>query len=204
MPLFPQIISTISSLEQNEPLPERREMLFPLINWIKEKRDNIETIQLNFICTHNSRRSLLAQVWGQALAYHYGLNEIRCYSGGTSETALFPKIAETLEYSGFEIRTLSKGENPIISIKYAENEFPIIGFSKEFNSPFNPKSFAAILVCDQADQECPVIQDAEARFALPFNDPKAFDNSPLQDEKYLERSLQIANELAFVFSILEN
>lgn len=203
MPLFPQIISTISSLERKEPLPGRREMLFPLINWIKEKLVKNETVQLNFICTHNSRRSHLAQVWGQALAYHYGLNEIRCYSGGTSETALFSKIADTLKGSGFEIQSLSQGQNPIYSFKYAENEFPIIGFSKEFDSSFNPKSFAAILVCDQADQECPIIQGAEARFALPFKDPKAFDDSPLQDEKYLERSLQIASELAYVFTMLK-
>lgn len=204
MSLFPQIISIISSLERKEPLPERREILSPLINWIKEQQDRNEPIQLNFICTHNSRRSHLAQAWGQALAYHYGLNEIRCYSGGTSETALFPKIADTLKGSGFKIQSLSQGQNPIYSFKYAENEFPIIGFSKVFDSPFNPKSFAAILVCDQANQECPIIQGAEARFPLPFNDPKVFDNTPLQDEKYLERSIQIASELAYVFSMLGN
>ena len=197
MPLFPKIIS---NLETKDPSPERKKALSALIYWIKEKKNNKETIRLNFICTHNSRRSHLAQVWAQALAYHYGLIGIECYSGGTSETALFPKIAETLEFSGFEIRPLSKGENPIISIKYAENELPIIGFSKVFDSHFNPKSFAAILVCDQADQECPVILGAEARFSLPFWDPKTFDDTALQTEKYLESSLQIANEMAFVFS----
>ena len=124
-----------------------------------------------------------------------------CYSGGTEETTLFPMVAETLQNSGFEIKRLSEGTNPIYSIKYAENQHPIIGFSKKLEDSFNPKSkFAAVMTCDSANEACPFVPGAEARIPITFEDPKAFDNTPQQAEKYNERSLQIATELFYVFS----
>src|SRR5690606_36018295 len=119
--------------------------------------------------------------------------------------ALFPMIAETLKNTGFQIETISEGKNPIYSIKYAENELPIIGFSKKLDDNFNPKSeFAAVMTCSQADGGCPFIAGAEKRIPITFEDPKAFDNTPLQAEKYRERSLQIATELFYVFSQIKS
>jgi len=135
------------------------------------------------------------------MASYFDIKNVFCYSGGTEATALFPMVAETLKNSGFEINTISKGENPVYSIKHAENQHPIIGYSKKFDDDFNPKSkFAAIMTCSQADEGCPFIAGAEKRIPITFEDPKAFDNTPLQAQKYKERSLQIATELFYVFS----
>jgi arsenate reductase len=135
------------------------------------------------------------------MAYYFKMKNVFCYSGGTEATALFPMVAQTLQNSGFQINTISKGGNPVYSIKYADNEHPIIGFSKRFDNDFNPKSeFAAIMTCSQADVGCPFIAGAEKRIPITFEDPKAFDNTPLQAEKYKERSLQIATEMFYVFS----
>ncbi|MGB5403206.1 MAG: protein-tyrosine-phosphatase, partial [Robiginitalea sp.] len=41
---------------------------------------------------------------------------------------------------------------------------------------------------------------ADLRVPMTFEDPKVFDNTPQQMEKYRERSLQIATELHYVFS----
>nr|HMQ44406.1 protein-tyrosine-phosphatase [Mariniflexile sp.] len=137
-------------------------------------------------------------------AYYFNIKNVLCYSGGTESIALFPMVAETLQNSGFEIEKLSEGNNPIYSIKYAENEHPIMGFSKKFDAPFNPKSgFVAILTCSQADAGCPFIAGAEARIPIMFDDPKIFDNTPQQARKYNERSIQIANELYYVFSQIQ-
>jgi arsenate reductase len=98
-----------------------------------------------------------------------------------------------------------EGKNPVYSIKYAENEPPIIGFSKKLDDNFNPKSeFAAVMTCSQADGGCPFIAGTEKRIPITFEDPKAFDNSPMQAEKYQERSLQIATELFYVFSQIKS
>ena len=199
--LFRKIENTIKALKIADISEERKHILQPLIDFIQHKSDDKQEIRLNFICTHNSRRSHLSQVWAQVMAFHFSIKNVFCYSGGTEATALFPMVAITLENSGFEIETISENKNPIYSIKYAKNQHPIIGFSKKFDDRFNPKSeFAAILTCSQADQGCPFIAGAEKRIPVTFEDPKAFDNTPQQAEKYQERSLQIATELMYVFS----
>ena len=86
---------------------ERKEILQSLIDYIQLKIDNNEAVNLNFICTHNSRRSHLSQVWAQTFAYYYKLNNINCYSGGTEVTAIFPKVVVTLQQQGFLIQKLS-------------------------------------------------------------------------------------------------
>ena len=135
------------------------------------------------------------------MAHYFNVKNVFCYSGGTETTALFPVAAKTLNDIGFEIETIAHGDNPIYAIKYSENEHPILGFSKKFDSNFNPTSkFVAVLTCSSADKECPYIPNAEARIPVTYDDPKAFDNTPQQLEKYQERSLQIATELKFVFS----
>ena len=199
--LFEPIKNFINELDTLTITSDRKAVLQPLTDYIQFKIENNQKIRLNFICTHNSRRSHLSQVWAQAMANYFNINNVVCYSGGTEATALFPMVAETLKNSGFKINTLSKNSNPVYSIKYSENEHPIIGFSKKLDSDFNPKSaFAAIMTCSQADGGCPFIAGAEKRIPITFEDPKAFDNTPLQAEKYLERSIQIATEMQYVFS----
>ena len=199
--LFLDIAQLITTLDLQSVSEERKTVLQPLIAFIQEKTSNRQEIRINFICTHNSRRSHLSQVWAQALSYYFNIKNIFCYSGGTENTALFPLVAETLKNSGFQVKTISQGENPIYSIKYAANAHPIIGFSKKFDDNFNPTTeFAAIMTCSQADGACPFIDGAEKRIPITYEDPKVFDNTPLQAEKYTKRSLQIATELAYVFS----
>jgi len=199
--LFSEIEKLIKELNPQTITDERRAVLQPLTDFIQSKVSNGQEIRINFICTHNSRRSHFSQVWAQTMANYLNIKNVFCYSGGTEATALFPVVAETLQNSGFQIKTISKNENPIYSIKYADNEHPIIGFSKKLDDDFNPKSeFAAIITCDSANEACPFVPGAEKRIPITFEDPKAFDNTPQQAEKYNERSLQIATELFYVFS----
>ncbi len=199
--LYQQIKNTIASLNLDTISNERKQTLQPLIDYIQSKVNENKNANLNFICTHNSRRSHLSQVWAQAAAHFYQLKNVFCYSGGTEATALFPLAAKTLEQAGFEIEVLSEDKNPVYAIKYAENEHPIIGFSKTFDHSFNPKSeFAAIITCSYADANCPFIPGAEKRIPIKYDDPKEFDDTPQQAEKYKERSNQIATEMVYVFS----
>ncbi|MGY5355512.1 arsenate-mycothiol transferase ArsC [Wenyingzhuangia sp. IMCC45467] len=199
--VFDKIQQTIETLQPESISKERKETLQPLVDFIQSKAKNNQDIRINFICTHNSRRSHLSQVWAQAMASYFGIKNVSCYSGGTEATALFPKVAEILENNGFQIQKLSETDNPVYSIKYTQNAHPIIGFSKKLDDTFNPEGeFAAIMTCSQADGGCPFIAGAEKRIPITFEDPKAFDNTPQQTEKYNERSLQIATEMFYVFS----
>ena len=199
--LYPQILDIFGSLQFDTISEERKAVLRPLIEFIQSKSVNEDMIRINFICTHNSRRSHLSQVWAQAAAAYYQIKNVYCYSGGTEATALFPMAAKALENAGFKVKPLSKGKNPVYSIKYDDNVHPVIGFSKKYDDDFNPESgFVAILTCSQADGGCPFIAGAEKRIPITFEDPKAFDGTPQQEEKYNERSMQIATEMAYVFS----
>ena len=198
---FLEIEKTIKALNIEEISAERKAILEPLVEFIQTKINEQQEIRLNLICTHNSRRSHLAQIWAQTAAAYFNIKNVFCYSGGTEATAMFPMVAKTLEKQGFKIKVIADTNNPIYAIKYTDNEHPIICFSKKYDDSFNPSTeFAAILTCSQADGGCPFITGAEKRIAITFEDPKVFDNTLQQAEKYEERSLQIATEMFYVFS----
>ena len=195
-----EIIAQLSTERISE---ERKRILQPLIEFISSKLSKNEEVRLNFICTHNSRRSHLSQIWAQTMAYYYQIENVFCYSGGTEATAMFPKVVETLTNQGFEILKLSETENPVYAVKFAENEHAVICFSKKYDDDFNPKSeFAAILTCDSADENCPIVYGAEARIPIKYEDPKKSDGTPEMNETYFNRSLEIATEMKFVFENL--
>ncbi|WP_435312978.1 low molecular weight phosphatase family protein [Cellulophaga fucicola] len=199
--MFEEINSFIGNLKEVAVSDERKAILKPLTSFVQAKVDKGEEVRLNFICTHNSRRSHLSQIWAQTMAAYFNIKNVVCYSGGTEATALFPMVAKTLSNTGFKIEKLADTTNPVYSIKYAANAQPIIGFSKKYDDAFNPESqFAAIMTCSQADGGCPFIAGAEKRIPITFEDPKAFDGTPQQAEKYQERSLQIASEMFYLFS----
>ena len=196
----PKIISFIQSFSIENISSGRQEVLAHLVKYIRDKRAKDETIRLNFICTHNSRRSHLSQIWAQTMAFHFGIKNVFCYTGGTEATAMFSKVVETLANQGFITFRLSDIPNPVYAVKYASNEQAIICFSKEYSHAFNPMgNYAAVVTCNSADEACPIVFGAEARIPVKYEDPKAFDNTNLMDAKYAERSLQIAAEMWYVF-----
>lgn len=197
-----QLFNTIQNDVLNQEICEdRKVVLQPLVFYIQEKVNDKQTINLNFICSHNSRRSHLAQIWAQFAAAYYNIQNINCYSGGTQETALFPKVAETLSIQGFQIFKIADSNNPIYAIKFDENCLPIIGFSKKYDDAYNPISnFVAILTCSQADDGCPFIAGAEKRIPITYEDPKISDGTTNQTEVYQQRSIEIATEMMYVFS----
>lgn len=199
--MYPNLEKTIEVITSISVSEDRKAVLQPLIDYIQNKVTTNQEIRLNFICTHNSRRSHLSQIWAQTMAFQFKINNVFCYSGGTEATAMFPKVAETLVNQGFQIQKLSQENNPVYAVKFDENQSPIICFSKMYSDDFNPKSnFGAIMTCNNADEGCPMVFGAEARFPIKYNDPKAFDGTELMNEKYAERSLEIASEMYFVFS----
>ena len=203
--MSPQLNLTINEvLSKQNQLDDRKNILQPLIDYIQQKIIEKESVSINFICTHNSRRSHFSQIWAQVAASYYQIPNIYCYSGGTEQTVLFPKVAETLSKQGFIVFKITENDNPIYAIKQGQNTMPVISFSKKYNHPFNPTSnFAAVMTCSQADGECPFVSGAEKRIPITFEDPKTFDQTQQQDEMYLQTSLQIASEMFYIFSMIK-
>ncbi|MCB0481575.1 MAG: protein-tyrosine-phosphatase [Flavobacteriales bacterium] len=176
----------------------RRRILQKVIDFIQSKRNENKPVKLNFICTHNSRRSQLAQVWA-LLASHYFSIEAECYSGGVEVTAFNDRAVLALETDGVRFSVEQNGQNPIYKLNLQGQGVSF--FSKDYTHKSNPThGFAAIMTCSHADENCPFIPGAELRISLTYNDPKDFDGSEMEKAKYLERSREIAKELVYIFS----
>lgn len=202
--LFEKLEKYADSISSGDIPDTRKAILTELKDQIVLKLQEEGMVNLNFICTHNSRRSHLAQVWAQFAAYYFTPEQkIHCYSGGTEATALYPAVAEVLSESGYHIDKLSDGKNPVYGIKYTANQPAVIGFSKQYHHSFNPSdAFVAVMTCSQADEGCPLVSGASARVALTYDDPKLFDETPEKMSKYRERSEQIAGEMFWLFNEL--
>jgi len=201
--LYPPLTALINRFQKEyEQIPaERKQILKQLTSFIEKKKKTGDAITLNFICTHNSRRSHLAQLWAQAAAYYNSIDNVACYSGGTEATAFNPRAVKAMQDVGFKIIQTKPGENPIYEVTFAEGVAPIIAFSKTYDDPFNHnKDFAAIMTCSHADENCPLVLGASARIALTYDDPKEFDGTPQEAEKYAERVHQIGREIFYAFS----
>ena len=193
------VVASINSFSSVEISSERKIILNELIEYIIQKNKSNEAVKLNFICTHNSRRSQLAQIWAQAASRYYNV-ETSCYSGGVEVTAFNERAVEAIKRAGFKVSKEGEG-NPIYWITESNTCSPLGAFSKLYNDPANPSSgFAAIMTCSDADENCPYIPGTEARIPLRYDDPKEFDDTPLESQKYDERSKQIATEMVYVFS----
>ncbi len=156
---------------------------------------------LNFICTHNSRRSTIAQIWAKTMAFSFDL-PIDCFSGGVEITAFNLRAVKAMRRAGFQI--IGKGsDNPIYSVAFTDAVDPLNTFSKKFDDPSNPSSkFIAVMTCAHADENCPVIYGAEARIPVRYVDPKIADDTPEESETYDARVLQIGAEMHYLFKSL--
>ena len=200
---YPALANTIANLPFAAISSERIQLLDEMATYLRAKMKQREEIRLNFICTHNSRRSQFSQIWAQTAAAYHGI-DANCYSGGIEVTAFNPRAVAAIQRDGFKV-VKKEGENPVYFIFYSEDEQPIVAFSKVYDDAINaPKNFAAVMTCDHADENCPVIPGAEKRFPLRFEDPKAFDDSLIEEQMYSERSHQIAAELFYLFEKVSN
>lgn len=178
---------------------DRKVFLSELATYMSSKLNSDETIKLMFICTHNSRRSHIAQIWASTLSHEYGLKHIKTYSGGTEATAFNPRAVKALRDAGLDIEAERKVKNPAYAVKFSEGEANLKCFSKEYDHPSNPKeSFAAVMTCSDADENCPFIPGAEFRISIPYEDPKVSDGTPTESKVYAERVRQIAIEIGYV------
>ncbi|HMV08548.1 MAG TPA: protein-tyrosine-phosphatase [Cyclobacteriaceae bacterium] len=204
-PLLPSLQNTTNNLVKRfSVIPhERKQLLQQLSAFVQSRVQNRQVAHLNFICTHNSRRSHLSQLWAQAAAYYYGVPNVQAYSGGTEATAFNPRAVKAMMDAGFNIVKLKDGDNPVYEVSFAEEINPVRAFSKKYDDPFNHnKDFAAIMTCSHADENCPLVAGAAARIALTYDDPKEFDGTPLEQEKYKERVEQIGTEILYAFSLI--
>ena len=127
--MYRSIQQFLETLDINKISADRKKALEAFIQFIAGKLKNKEAINLNFICTHNSRRSHFSQIWAQTIAEFLAIKSVKSYSGGTEATAVYPSVLRAFQNIGFFVGRLSENENPVSFLKYADDASPIVCFS---------------------------------------------------------------------------
>jgi arsenate reductase (thioredoxin) len=186
--------------EQDQIPAQRQQELAQLAAILRESLSRFGQARITVICTHNSRRSQLGQLWLKAAALHYGVPYIRTYSGGTESTAFNHRMVAALERAGFPVQQVEPGENPKYLIRLGEEDRSFdIYYSKKYEESYNAqKDFIAVMVCSQADEGCPYVAGAFRRFSLPYQDPKDFDDTNREATAYDAKVRELGREILYL------
>jgi len=202
----PKLFSYCNGLvSEFESIPDKRKASWlELGYYIVQKLHDNKPARLTVICTANSRRSHMGQLWLQTAAAFYGIEKVETFSGGTEVSAFDLRAIGALQRAGFKIQLLENSNNPIYRVSFGERFSPVDMFSKKYDHEANPISgFGAIMVCSEADAACPTVPGAEIRFSLPFEDPKIADGTVDESKVYDKRCRQIAREMLFVMATVK-
>ena len=195
-PYVNEVVSELGTISK-----ERKEVLDAIAIEVASQLKDGKTAKMTFICTHNSRRSHMSQIWAQTAAYYYGLDKVQTFSGGTQATACNCRTVAAMRRVGFAIEDATTGDNPIYLVRYSKDRPTIRAYSKLYNADGNPKrDFIALMTCSVADKSCPVVQGAVSRYAIHYADPRLCDDTPTETTAYNERCREIAREMFYIMS----
>ncbi len=149
------------------------------------KTDNIV-----FLCTHNSRRSQLCQIWGSILSKIYKI-DLNFHSAGSEKTEVHKNIFYCLSNAGVKV-----GDNKI------HFEDLTINLRSKRLGEIKAKKFIAIMTCSDAEKSCPTDPRSIKNIKIIYEDPKIFDNSEREKEEYYKTSKSIAEDLNYIIKKL--
>lgn len=142
---------------------------------------NAKPLNVLFLCTHNSARSILAE----ALLNHLGQGRFKAYSAGSS-----PR--ENQRPNPLALETLSQAGLPVEGL-----------YSKswdEFAKPDAPKMDLVITVCDNAAGEvCPYWPGQPATAHWGYADPSAVDGDDDKKREAFKQTLHLMRQRLYTF-----
>jgi len=173
----------------------RREDLDKLAAIITEDLVKGDSV-VKFICTHNSRRSQVAEFMLDVLSREYGL-KITALSAGTEATAFEPRMVNAIKNQGFPLIEYGNKPNPLYIYRIKNDD--LYYFSKRYDEQLIDYGESIIVtVCGDANENCPVIPGTLKRFHLGYEDPKKSDGSDHESETYKKKVLEIGSEILYL------
>lgn len=194
-------VMIVKTLEGQLISEERKALLNSVVEYIVNNAQASKVSHLVFVCTHNSRRSQMAQFWAHYLSDHYGLR-INAYSGGTEVTALAPQAAKVIEELGINYTVDHKSSsNPTYQFKMDPGNKDIELYSKLFTEITESlTAFASLMCCAQAEESCPFVPGTELRISLNYQDPKRADGTANEAAAYHNCLILIGSEINYILS----
>lgn len=204
--LYPELLRYLNqrATEFGSIPSDRKTDLAEVADYVRKRLSKSEPAKLTFICTHNSRRSHLSQIWAQVAAEYYGVDGVETFSGGTEATAFNPRAVAALQRCGLRIVADDPtASNPRYSVHTSDASPPRVCFSKVYGDPPNPsKGYCAVMTCSQADDACPLVMGCDLRMPIRYEDPKVADDTEFESQRYDERSAQICSEMLYMLSLV--
>ena len=180
--------SFFSKINQYNPEKDKKNYLDDVVSKI-EKILPI-TNNIVFLCTHNSRRSQLCQVWGSILSKIYNI-DLKFNSAGTEKTEVYKTVFYCFSNVGVEIKD-SKVFYRDLSLSLNSKVLEEIQSDK----------FISIMTCSDAEKSCPSDSRSIKNISMTYQDPKVFDYTEKEKDEYLKTSKLIAKELNYVLKKL--
>lgn len=201
MTFFPKIFSTFEDWNAT-PLPvneERQGILINISQHICSLYKPNDGCSILIVCTHNSRRSQLAEALWSMAAEFYEIPQLVVSSSGTEATAFHPNALDALRQFGAQADIASDGPNPTYRVSWRVGMEKKM-FSKKINDTLESAeaSIGMVAVCSDAAENCPVILGADWKLSLPYLDPKHADNTPEAPLVYQATLETIAKEALFI------
>ena len=136
---------------------------------------------------------------------YFDIKNVKSYSGGTEATSFNPRMVHAMSVKAFPIKLVKSGKNPHYSLNKRDQSSVSIMFSKKYDDAFNPQhNYIAVMVCDHADQNCPIVFGADHRFSLKYKDPKEFDDTVNEENAYLKKVDEIGREILYMLEHLKS
>jgi arsenate reductase (thioredoxin) len=182
----------------------RKEQLRNIATIIREHQIKYDYTNVMFVCTHNSRRSHLAQLLFLFAASHYRLENISVFSSGTEATRIHQNAMASLSRMGYTYEIIKDdAQNPHFLFNHKDDINKHEIFSKTYDDPSIPREkLIAIMVCDDAYENCPYIPGADARVSLSYIDPKRADGTNECEQVYDATRDQILEEMMFLAGLI--
>ena len=174
--------------------------------YIIDQLNNGQLTSISFVCEHNSRKSHLGQIWTEMATLYYGIDNVKCYSGGTTPTHVNQRIIKALENTGFHISEKGiAGNGPKYHLGFGRPSQGFEIFSKRYDHPMNPDTnYMAISLCYNPEECCPISYGADQQLTIPYEDLQPFDNTPLETDMYDRQCRQIARDMFFMMDFVKN
>ncbi len=204
--LYPELLRYLDErVTEFDAIPsDRKTELAKVADYVRDRVSKSQPAKITFICTHNSRRSHLSQIWAQVAAEYYGLVGVETFSGGTEATAFNPRAVAAMQRCGLKIVADDPATtNPRYSVYTSDAATPQVCFSKAYGDPPNPsQGYCAVMTCSQADDACPLVMGCDLRMPIRYEDPKVADDTEFEAQRYDERSAQICSEMLYMLALV--
>ncbi len=175
-PVFNKFFSRIDSFNPNQKRKKRLDNIASVIN------ENLnKTRSIVFLCTHNSRRSQICEVWGKVFAEIYR-KKININSAGAFKTVVHSQVYESIVKCGLVVDNKKE-------IFFDKKKFKLN--SKTIDS-LTMKNFIAVMTCSNAEKSCPNDPRSIRNIKMFFNDPRIYDETDKMSREYLNTTTYIA------------